>query len=204
MWSRGRGEPFGGPPPPASFLIEDVLASSKIWQRAITNSGGLLTVHPVPAPCSTKEEPNSKNKAGGSSQKLILFNLGKAISGAPIIKGTNQFPNPPIIVGITKKNIITNACAVTITLYKWSSPNIDPGEDNSNLINILKAVPIAPDKAPKTKYNDPISLWLQLKNHLTNEVIFLFRGAPAPLAPRPPDPSDPPFGGHRVPPPFGP
>lgn len=33
----------------------------------------------------------------------------KAISGAPIIKGTNQLPNPPIKAGITKKKIIINA-----------------------------------------------------------------------------------------------
>jgi len=39
------------------------------------------------------------------------------MSGAPIIKGNIQLPNPPIAKGITKKKIITNACAVTITLY---------------------------------------------------------------------------------------
>jgi len=38
------------------------------------------------------------------------------MSGAPIIKGTSQFPNPPIRTGITKKKIITKACAVTVTL----------------------------------------------------------------------------------------
>jgi hypothetical protein len=38
-----------------------------------------------------------------------LFIRGKAISGAPIIIGTNQFPNPPIIIGITMKKIITKA-----------------------------------------------------------------------------------------------
>jgi hypothetical protein len=38
------------------------------------------------------------------------------MSGAPIIKGTNQFPNPPIMMGITMKKIIINAWAVTITL----------------------------------------------------------------------------------------
>lgn len=54
--------------------------------------------------------------AGGKSQKLILFIRGNAISGAPSIKGTNQFPNPPIIIGITIKKIITKAWAVTITL----------------------------------------------------------------------------------------
>jgi len=53
---------------------------------------GGYTVHPVPARNSTKEELNNKNKEGGSNQKLILFNRGKAISGAPINKGTNQFP----------------------------------------------------------------------------------------------------------------
>jgi hypothetical protein len=47
--------------------------------------------------------------AGGSSQNEILFNLGKAISGAPIINGTNQLPKPPIITGITRKKIITKA-----------------------------------------------------------------------------------------------
>lgn len=46
----------------------------------------------------------------------MLFIRGKAISGAPSIKGTNQLPNPPIIIGITIKKIITNAWAVTITL----------------------------------------------------------------------------------------
>jgi hypothetical protein len=51
-------------------------------------------------------DANSINNDGGNNQKLILFILGKAMSGAPIIKGTNQFPNPPISVGITMKKII--------------------------------------------------------------------------------------------------
>lgn len=38
------------------------------------------------------------------------------MSGAPIIKGINQLPKPPIIMGMTMKKIITNAWAVTITL----------------------------------------------------------------------------------------
>jgi len=41
------------------------------------------------------------------------------MSGAPIIKGTNQLPKPPINVGITMKKIINMAWPVTITLYKW-------------------------------------------------------------------------------------
>jgi hypothetical protein len=46
----------------------------------------------------------------------MLFKRGKAISQAPINKGTNQLPKPPIAVGITKKKIIKNACDVTKTL----------------------------------------------------------------------------------------
>jgi hypothetical protein len=54
--------------------------------------------------------------AKGSIQKLKLLSLGNAISVAPIIIGTNQFPNPEINTGITEKKIITTACAVTIAL----------------------------------------------------------------------------------------
>jgi hypothetical protein len=59
---------------------------------------------------------SSRVSEGGKSQNLILFIWGNAMSGAPSIKGNNQFPNPPIMIGITIKKIITNACAVTITL----------------------------------------------------------------------------------------
>merc|ERR1719270_443164 len=57
-----------------------------------------------------------KNKEGGNNQKLMLFKRGNTISGKPNIRGTNQFPNPPIIIGITIKKIIKNAWAVTTTL----------------------------------------------------------------------------------------
>jgi len=46
----------------------------------------------------------------------MLFIRGKAMSCAPIINGTSQFPNPPIITGITIKKIMTNAWAVTMVL----------------------------------------------------------------------------------------
>jgi len=55
-------------------------------------------------------------REGGSSQNLMLFIRGNAISGAPSIRGTNQFPKPPIMIGITIKKIITKAWAVTMTL----------------------------------------------------------------------------------------
>lgn len=78
-----------------------------LWDIPAARGG--YTVHPVPAPFSTAAEPRSNMNEGGSSQKLILFNRGNAISGAPSIKGTNQFPNPPIMIGITIKKIITKA-----------------------------------------------------------------------------------------------
>jgi len=76
-------------------------------------------VHPVPTPASVNIDANNSSNDGGNNQKLILFILGKAMSGAPIIKGTNQLPKPPISVGITMKKIISMAWPVTITLYKW-------------------------------------------------------------------------------------
>ena len=51
-----------------------------------------------------------------SNQNLILFIRGNAISCVVIINGINQFPNPPIIIGMTIKKIIIKACAVTIEL----------------------------------------------------------------------------------------
>ena len=70
----------------------------------------------MPTPLSTILLESNNVKEGGRSQNLMLFIRGKAMSGAPSIRGTNQFPNPPIIMGITMKKIITKACAVTMTL----------------------------------------------------------------------------------------
>jgi len=85
------------------------------WAMFLASGG--YTVHPVPAPFSTAAEDSNNISAGGSSQNLMLFSRGKAMSGAPNIRGNNQFPNPPINTGITRKKIIKNACAVTIVLY---------------------------------------------------------------------------------------
>lgn len=76
---------------------------------AILLARGGYTVHPVPTPFSTAALDNKRVREGGRSQKLILFNRGNAMSGAPNIKGTSQLPNPPIITGITRKKIIRNA-----------------------------------------------------------------------------------------------
>jgi hypothetical protein len=84
------------------------------WARFLANGG--YTVQPVPAPFSTAAEDTRRINEGGSSQNLMLFSRGKAISGAPSIRGSSQFPKPPINTGITKKKIITNAWAVTMVL----------------------------------------------------------------------------------------
>ena len=52
----------------------------------------------------------------GSNQNEILFMRGKAMSGAPIISGTNQLPKPPIIAGITTKKTMIRPWPVTTTL----------------------------------------------------------------------------------------
>jgi hypothetical protein len=104
--------------------IEEIPAKCKLRMArstaapecAITPDKGGYTVHPVPAPISTKLDVNKSPNAGGNNQKLRLLSLGKAISGAPIIIGINQLPKPPINTGITIKKIIIKACAVTITL----------------------------------------------------------------------------------------
>jgi len=97
--------------------IDDIPAKCKLniaksteppeWKPILAKGG--YTVQPVPAPPSTKLDVNNNINDGGNNQKLILFNLGNAISGAPIINGTIQLPNPPINIGITIKKIIINA-----------------------------------------------------------------------------------------------
>lgn len=77
------------------------------WAMFLLRGG--YTVQPVPAPDSANLLLRRRTSAGIKNQNLILFNRGKAISGAPNIRGTNQFPNPPIKIGITMKKIIIKA-----------------------------------------------------------------------------------------------
>lgn len=100
--------------PARCSLKMDKSTEAPAW--AIPEERGGYTVQPVPAPLSTIPPANKRVKEGGSNQNLILFIRGNAISGAPIISGTNQFPNPPIMIGITMKKIMIKAWAVTITL----------------------------------------------------------------------------------------
>jgi hypothetical protein len=136
---------------------------------------GGYTVQPVPTPFSTKLDPNNNKIDGGNNQKDILLSLGKAISGLPIKIGTNQLPKAPINIGITMKNIIMNAWAVTITLYNWVLPNKSkfPGLINSQRIKIDNNRPAKPFRIPKIKYNIPISLWFVEHTHLINQFFKL-------------------------------
>ena len=43
---------------------------------------------------------------------------GNAMSGAPIISGTIQFPKPPIMAGMTMKNTMIRPCAVMNTFHR--------------------------------------------------------------------------------------
>lgn len=80
------------------------------------------------------------------------------MSGAEIIRGISQFPNPPINTGMTRKKIMRNAWAVTTVLYACS-PRRDPGIASSVRIRTLIDVPTSPPQMPRMKYNVPICLW---------------------------------------------
>lgn len=99
-----------------------------------------------------------------------MFIRGNAISGAPIITGTSQFPNPPISAGITTKNYISNPCAVINTLYNCPFPAKIPGPVllYSIRINKLIVVAITPAQLAKIRYYIPMSLALVLQHQRKN------------------------------------
>ena len=66
---------------------------------------------------------SSKNDAT-RSQNDMLFSLGNAISGAPIMSGTIQLPKPPIIAGITMKKIMMMAWLLKNTLYMFFAASV--------------------------------------------------------------------------------
>src|SRR5271154_2843323 len=76
-------------------------------------------------PSANREHMSSMNDAT-RSQNDMLLSLGNAISGAPIIRGTIQLPNPPIIAGITMKKIMMMAWLLKNTLYMFLAASIDP------------------------------------------------------------------------------
>ena len=99
---------------PARWIERMVMSIDFPW-NGILDSGGYM-VHPVPVPSLVPMEMISREREAISIQSLALLARGKAISGIMDIIGTNQFPNPPIKMGITTKKIITSACRVTIEL----------------------------------------------------------------------------------------
>ena len=104
-------------------------------------------------------EMTSSAKAGGSSQNEMLFMRGKAMSGAPIMIGTNQLPNPPIIAGMTMKKIMIRPWAVVKTLNSSGSPKIcRPGSISSARIATDRAPPMTPVQMAKIRYIVPMSL----------------------------------------------
>lgn len=100
---------------PATCTL-NIDSSTELVACAMGPLSGGYRVQPVPVPPSTMLDNTVKKNAGTNNQKLMLFKRGKAMSGAPINNGTNQFPNPPNISGITVKKIITKAWAVITTL----------------------------------------------------------------------------------------
>lgn len=88
---------------------EKITMSTEGPECAMLLDSGGYTVHPVPAPFSTAADITRRVKEGGSSQNLMLFIRGKAMSGAANIRGTSQLPNPPIKTGITRKKIMRTA-----------------------------------------------------------------------------------------------
>ena len=82
---------------------------------------------------------------------------GKAMSGAPIISGTNQLPKPPIRAGMTTKKTMIRPCAVMITFHNWpsGSPSVrrywTPGSCSSIRIRMEKAPPIRPAMTAKSR-----------------------------------------------------
>jgi len=95
---------------PAKCKEKIVISTALLLWNIWFDKGG-YTVHPVPAPTLVNDDIIKSEIEGGKSQNLMLFIRGKAISGAPIIIGTSQFPNPPIIIGMTiKKNYNKGVC----------------------------------------------------------------------------------------------
>jgi hypothetical protein len=142
-----------------------------LW-LCIPDKGG-YNVHPVPAPFSIVAANKNKIKLGGNNQKLILFSLGKAMSGPPTNNGNKKLPKPPINAGITIKNIINIAWAVITALYSWlSAIYCTPGPDNSILIRTENAVPNRPENNAKIKYNIPISLAFEERNQRSIPILI--------------------------------
>ena len=88
------------------------------------------------------------------------------MSGAPIMSGTIQLPNPPIIAGITMKKIMMMAWLLKNTLYMFLAASAEPspvmiaeiqgktctpGDISSARIRIERRVPMRPARIAKMR-----------------------------------------------------
>ena len=88
------------------------------------------------------------------------------MSGAPIMSGTIQLPNPPIIAGMTMKKIMMRAWLLKNTLYMFLAASVEPspvmtaeisgktctpGDISSARIRIESIVPMRPAKMAKMR-----------------------------------------------------
>ena len=84
---------------------------------------------------------------------------GNAMSGAPIISGTNQLPKPPIIAGITMKNTMIRPWPVTNTLNICGvRRNLHARLCSSRRMATDSAPPMRPATTANMRYIVPISL----------------------------------------------
>src|SRR3954470_23149313 len=110
---------------PSSELMPARCSANSVQSMPIPGSymppdSGGYSVQPEPdSPISRPMQISTK--AGGSSQKLMLFRRGNAMSGAPIISGMNQLPKPPISAGMTTKNTMIRPWAEMMTFQSWPS-----------------------------------------------------------------------------------
>lgn len=75
-------------------------STDRLGNPAIDDRGG-YSVQPVPGPVPILKEINKKIKETASNQNDKLFKRGKAMSWAPISRGSAQLPNPAMSIGIT-------------------------------------------------------------------------------------------------------
>ena len=107
------------------------------------------------------KDVTSSPKEAASSQKERLFMRGKAMSGAPIMSGTIQLPNPPIVAGMTMKKTMIKPWAVMNTSNISGLPKIcKPGRINSRRMPMESRPPTTPPTSARVRYIVPMSLWL--------------------------------------------
>ena len=70
----------------------------------------------MPGAPSTNIEMTASTSEAKSSQNEMLLRRGKAMSGAPIMIGTNQLPKPPMRIGMAMKKIMSTPWTVMNTL----------------------------------------------------------------------------------------